>query len=137
MIKKYIAFTLVWLLLITTNSAFISAQTRSDKETASIAKIKDAVSKISTGKNKRIKVRKKDGTTLKGTIGQTNEDSFTITELDTNQSVKISYSDVAKVSGRDSKGSKVTLGIVIGAIAAVGTIVGLILLKRCENEGGC
>ena len=137
MIKKYISFILVWLLLITANSTIIPAQTRSDKETASVAKIKESVAKISTGKNKRISVKKKDGTKLKGTVGQTDDDSFMMTDLNTNRSVEIAYSDIAKVSGRDSKGDKIALGIIIGAAAAVGIILGVILSKRCGNEGGC
>lgn len=137
MIKKYISFTLICLLLITANSAVISAQTRSEKDDTSVAKIKEAVAKISTGKNKRITVKKKDGAKLKGNVGQMDEDSFTMTDSKTNQSVEIAYSDVSKVTGRSANGNKIALIVGISAAAAGGIILGILLLKRCENEGGC
>ena len=137
MIKKYISFVLIWLLLVTSNSAVILAQTSSEKDGSSAAKIKEAIRNISTGKNKRVSVKKKDGTKLKGTVGQTDNDSFTMTDSNTNQSVEILYSDVAKVSGRSSKGNKIALGVLIGAAAVGGIILGSLLLTRCRNEGGC
>ncbi len=135
MIKKYLSFAVICLLLITANASLVSAQT--DKDAALAAKIKANVAERGTGENKRVEVKKKDGTKLKGYISQADEDSFTLIDSTTKQSVEIAYGDVTKVENRKSKGDKIALGIIIGAAAVGGIILGSFLIIRCRNEGGC
>ncbi len=135
MIKKYLSFALICLFLITANSSLIFAQT--DKDSALAAKIKTTVAERGTGENKRVEVKKKDGTKLKGYVSQADEDSFTLIDSTTKQSVEIAYGDVAKVENRKSKGDKIALGIIIGAAAVGGIILSSFLIRRCRNEGGC
>ncbi len=79
-----------------------------------------------------------DGTKVKGDIGQAGEDSFTVIDSKTKQSTTIAYRDVAQVKGGGlTKGNKIALGIVIGAAAVVGIVLGSFLAIRCRNEGGC
>lgn len=135
MMKKYLSFALICLLLITANASLVSAQT--DKDAALAAKIKTTVVERGTGEKKRVQVEKKDGTKLKGYVSQADEDSFTVVDATTKQNVEIAYGDVAKVKNRSSKGDKIALGIIIGAAAVAGIIVGSFLIRRCQNEGGC
>jgi 3-oxoacyl-ACP reductase-like protein len=135
MIKKYLSFALICLLLVTVNSSLISAQIATGKDASSVAKIKEKVAKRGTGKNKRVEVKMLNGTKVKGYISQSSEDSFTLMDSKTNQSSVIAYSDVAKVKNRLSKGDKIALGIVAGA-AATGAVILLGFLRvYCNNEG--
>ena len=137
MIKKCVCFTFICLLLITANSSFVTAQTANDDSVSTAAKIKAAVLKRGTGENKRVEVKKTDGTKLKGYISQSGEDSFTLTDSKTNQTSVITYGDVAKLKNRSSRGDKIALGIIVGAIAGVAIVLGSIISIRCKNEGGC
>ncbi|MDQ4120649.1 MAG: hypothetical protein M3209_04280 [Acidobacteriota bacterium] len=137
MIKKCLSFALCCLLLAATNSTLISAQTNTNNNAASAAKIKANVAKRGTGENKRVVVKRLDGTKLKGYISQASEDSFTLVVSETNQPVSLAYGDVAQLKNSGSKGDTIALWI-IGGAAAVGAIVlGSALLTRCRNEGGC
>lgn len=137
MIKKCLCFAFICLLLVTANSSVISAQTKTDNTASSIAKIKTAVLKRGTGENKRVEVRTLDGTKLKGYISQADEDLFTLTDSKTKQTSVIAYSDVAKVKNRLSRGDKIALGIIGGAVAVVAIVLGSFIAIRCKNEGGC
>lgn len=137
MIKKCLCFAFICLLLVTANSSVILAQTKTDNTALSIAKIKANVLKRGTGENKRVEVRTLDGTKLKGYITQANEDSFTLTDSKTKQPSVIAYRDVAKVKNRLSKGDKIALGIVGGAVAVGAIVLISIISIRCKNEGGC
>jgi hypothetical protein len=137
MIKKCLSFSLICLLLVTASPLFISAQTRTDNTDLTIAKVKTAVQKRGIGENKRVEVKMLNGTQLKGYVSQANEDSFTLVDAKTKQPSSIAYRDVAKVSNRMSKGDKIALGILGGAVAVVGVVLGSFLLRRCRNEGGC
>lgn len=135
MIKKYASLALICLLLVTANFSIISAQTDTDKNAESIAKIKKAVAERGTGEKNRVEVKMLDGTTLKGYVSNADDDSFTLVDSKTKQSTVIAYSDVAKVKKR-SKGGNLGLGLAIGA--GVGAVVlGGFLIARCRNEGGC
>ena len=135
MLKKYLSFALICLLLITANASLVSAQT--DKDTALAAKIKTTVAERGTGEKKRVEVKKKDGTKLKGYVSQADEDSFTLIDSKTKQSTEIAYGDVAKVKNRSSKGDKIALIAVGSAVAVAAAILIGFLVIRCQNEGGC
>ncbi len=137
MIKKYLSFTLVCLLLISANFSLVSAQTDTDKSSKSIAKIKTKVMARSTGEKKRVEVKMSDGTKLKGYISQAGEDSFTLTDSKTNQTTVIAYRDVKKINNSWSTGNKIALAIVGGAAATAAIVLGSFIFIRCRNEGGC
>lgn len=131
MIKKYLSFALCCLLLIASNSSFISAQTKTANDASSIVKIKAIVV---NRENKRVKVKMLDGTKLKGEVTQAGEDSFKLTDAKTGQSRSIAYRDISKVERSGiSNTDIIALGIVIGAAAVViGFFTGI-----CRNEGTC
>ena len=135
MLKKYLSFALICFILITANASLISAQT--DKDAALAAKIKTTVAERGTGEKKRVEVKKKDGTKLKGYINQADEDSFTLIDSKTKQSNEIAYGDVAKVKNRSSKGDKIAL-IAVGSAAVVAAVVVIsYFVLICRNEGNC
>jgi len=137
MIKKYISFALICLLLITVNSSLISAQITTDKDLSSAVKIKEKIAKRGTGKNKRIEVKMQNGTKLKGYISQAGEDSFTLVDSKTTQSSVIAYSEIAKIKNRLSKGDKIALGIVTAGVATAAIVLISIYTTICRNEGNC
>lgn len=136
MIKKILSFTIMCLLLTTANFSLVSAQTRTNDDASAAAKIKADVMKRGTGEKKRVKVTMNSGTTLKGYISQTGEDSFELTDSKTNQNTTIAYRDVAQVKGTGlSKGAKIGIGIGVAA-GALAVVLGL-LAKRICNEQAC
>ena len=133
--KKCLSFVLC-IVLLTANASFVLAQTDAGRNDSAAAKIKAAVVKRGTGENKRVTVKKLDGTKLKGYISRTDENSFTLVNSKTNENAVISYSEVTQVK-KSLSGDTIAL-IVIGSAGAVAAIVlGSLLLKRCRNEGGC
>ena len=137
MIKKLLSFSLICLLAVVGTGSLASAQTNTNNTSSSIAAIKADVAKRGTGKNKRVEVKMLDGTKRKGYISQAGEDSFTLTDSNTNQAVSIAYADVAQVKKPGPKGDKIALWIIGGAAAVGAVVLGSLLLTRCRNEGGC
>ena len=137
MIKKWLSFALICMLLVTANYTLISAQTQTDKTASSIAKVKRSVEKRGKVFREPVKVEMLNGTELKGYISQAGEDSFELTDSETKQVTSIAYSDVAKVKKIGSKGDTIALWIIGGAAAVAAVIGGSLLLQRCRNEGGC
>ncbi|MEP6924361.1 MAG: hypothetical protein ABI954_07835 [Pyrinomonadaceae bacterium] len=136
MIKKWLTFAVICLLVITTNSSLISGQNRTENNASAIAKIKANVLRRGTGGNHRIKVKMLDGTKIEGYISQAGENSFSLTDSKTKQITSVAYRDVAQVKGSGlSKGAKIGIGVAIaGGIAAV---VLAIFFKRYCNEQQC
>lgn len=128
--KKLTTIFLSFALLLT-NLSFVAAQTTDE------VKIKTQVQKRGTGEKSRVKVKKTDGTEIKGYISQAAEDSFTVTDSATKQSTVIAYRDVKKIDNRATKGDKLAIGIIAGAAAAAAIVVISFLVLRCRNEGGC
>lgn len=102
-----------------------------------MAKIKANVVKRGTGENKRVVVKRLDGTKLKGYISQTSEDSFTLTDSKTKQSNLIAYRDVTQVKGSGlSKGAKIGIAVGVAAGAAAIFVISLFVRRYC-NESSC
>jgi len=137
MIKKWLSFTFICLLSVTAGSSLISAQTKTDNDASSAAKIKAVVAERGIGANKRVEVKMLDGTKRKGYISQAGEDSFTLIDSKTRQAASITYGDVARVENLASKGDKIALWIIGGAGVAAAVVLLSFLKIRCDNEGGC
>jgi len=96
----------------------------------SIDQIKAKLSKIGTGEKARATVKLKNGTVLKGHIGEQGDQDFTIVSKTGTQ--KISYPDVAVVNKQE-----LNVGIKIAIVAGVvvGILIG-IMYATC-GSGGC
>jgi uncharacterized membrane protein len=134
MIKKYSSITLICLLLVTANFSLMTAQTQTDETASSIAKVKAAVLKRKTGKNKRVQVIMQNESELRGYISQAGEESFELTDSKTKQSRSIFYRDVKKVRGTGLSKTVITSLAVVGTVAAV--VLYVVIAPIC-NEGGC
>jgi hypothetical protein len=133
MIKKWLSFALICLLLVTANYTLISAQTQTDKTASSIAKVKTAVEKRGKVFRDPVNVEILNGTELKGYISKAGEDSFELTDSETKQVTSIAYRDVAKVKKLSPKGDKIALWIIGGAAAAGAAFLGYFLYKRSNS----
>jgi hypothetical protein len=133
MIKKWLSFALVCLLLVTANYTLISAQTQTDKTASSIAKVKKAVEKRGKVFRNPVNVEMLNGTELKGYISQSGEDSFELTDSETKQVTSIAYRDVARVKKTGSNGDTIALWIVGGAAAVGAVVLGSFLYRRSRN----
>lgn len=81
---------------------------------------------VEWGPNKRVAVKLKSGDQVQGRIAEIKDATFLIQLLEKGQvtSREINYSDIKKLSAKgDHEGAKVVGYIVIGALAALGTIV--------------
>ena len=134
MIKKWLTFALCCLLAATVNLSSVSAQTAASGGDERAAKIKADVLKRSAGGNKRIRVKMLNGTALKGFIGQTDDETFDLTDRKTGQTTAVAYREVAQVKGG---GLSTTSKIAIGAVAGVAAVVLTVILIPICNEGGC
>lgn len=111
-----------------------STKTNVEKEAQRIEKLKAELGKLGTGHEARVTVKLRDKTKLAGYVSQLDETTFSITDLNTNATTTIAYPAVASVQGKHlSKGVWITLGVVAG----VALVVTAMVLKRCNNEGGC
>ena len=84
--------------------------------------------------DRRVEVKLRDKTKVKGYITQLDQDSFTVTDSKTGASQTLSYSDVQDVkkasSGWSSKG-----WLILGAVAA-GIVLTGIVVKSVGCDGG-
>ncbi|HXH69987.1 MAG TPA: hypothetical protein VNI60_06515 [Pyrinomonadaceae bacterium] len=84
------------------------------------------------GEKKRVRVKTSDGTKMKGYIRQAGEDSFTLTDSKTKQSMVVAYRDVAQVKGSGlSRGAKIAIGVG-AATAATLTVLYIVFTKAYE-----
>ena len=92
--------------------------------TARIGKVKAKVAKIGVGEKAKATVFLKDGTKIKGYIGQAGSDDFVLRDRKTDAPTTISYADVAKVDSNrgHSTARNLAIGIGIGAGALLAII---------------
>lgn len=131
MISKTISVFLMALLL----HSSVAAQT-SSSPTQSAARMQQVLRKAQ-GKDKPVTVilsKKIDNKTkLTGKVSEVSDTSFTVTDQKTGNLTKLAYEDVRQVNQQGmSKGSKIAIGIAVGAAAflAVGVAV-------CFAAGPC
>jgi len=122
MIKKYLSIVFVGLLIFSADSALIFAQTKTDHNASNVEKVKADVLKRGTGEKKRVRVKRLDGTKMKGYISQAGEDSFTLTDSKTKQSTVIAYRDASRVESRGLAGGA-KIGIIVGVAVAAATLI--------------
>lgn len=127
MLRKYLSFILVGLLVLGSNSTVMFAQTKKGNDKVpNPEKVKAEVVKRGVNEKKRVRVKMLNGTKLKGYISQIGEDSFTLTVSKPNQTTVIAYKDVTKVEGGGLSGGA-RVGVIVGA-AVGGTVLVLYLL---------
>jgi sRNA-binding regulator protein Hfq len=108
----------------------VYAQASTESKTA---KIKSQVLKRVAEQKNRVKVKLLNGTEVKGTIGSTNEQGFTLTEDKTGKSIDVAYNDVNKVEGR-GMGTGTKLGIIAAITAGVLVIIAAVAVHNFRRD---
>jgi hypothetical protein len=99
MLRKYLSLALAIILLqFSASSAFSS--TKAEKDTKTLAQVKADISKHGTGEKASVRVKMKDGQTLKGLLEQAGPDDFALRESEASTPRTIAYADVYKVTGK-------------------------------------
>lgn len=119
--KKQLSLILTILLLNLSFSPTIFAQTKEEKETKFVQKLKESVNKMGTGLDSKVEVKLKDGTKLKGYVSEIKTDSFVIRDKNAKTYTEVAFTDVEKYKSRRplSRGQNIALkiGIVVGLLA--------------------
>jgi hypothetical protein len=123
--KTYLIYLLASVLFVTSISMPVVAQ-QSNPEGTTLEKVKAKVAKLGTGEKAKATVILKDGTKIKGYIGQAGSDDFVLRDRKTDAPTTISYSDVAKVESNKGHSTARNLGLGIGIGA--GAFLGILLL---------
>ena len=132
MFKKTISMFLIFTMLYVGGAMTALAATSAEKDAARAAKVKAAVAKLGGGTGTRVSLKLEDKTKLAGYIAEAGEESFVVADLKTGAATTVAYPAVAKMTGKNlSTGAWVTIGV----LAAIGTVVLVLLLIRLGNEG--
>ena len=119
MLKRYLAIMFAVVMISGFNSSFVFAQTQAQTNTENV---KAEVVRRGVNEKKRVRVKMRNDTKIKGYISQIGDDSFTLINSKTKQPMTIAYADAAKIeSGGLAGGARV--GIIAGAVAGVTAIV--------------
>jgi hypothetical protein len=106
------------------------------KEVESAAKVKAAVFEIGVGSGTPVTVKLRDGTKLKGSISDADEEGFVIVVSETGSATRLSYTQVTQVKRLKNRGEK--LGRYAGYFALFGLITVLyISYARKDGCGSC
>jgi hypothetical protein len=112
MFKKILSLVLVGFLLNVTGVSFAYAGSKEEKETRFAEKVKEGISKLGTGAEARIEVKRRDKTKLKGYVSEAGKDSFVIVDEKTGATATVTYSQVKQVKGNNfSKGAEIAIGV--------------------------
>lgn len=105
----------------------VSAQTATDKDSRLVLNIKNTVAKVGTEPNRKIKVKLKDGTKLKGYITEIKDDYFALLDDKSGKVISVQYLQAVEAK-RDGLPKYATAligaGVLLGGLLAL-TAIGL------------
>jgi hypothetical protein len=120
MIRKYALLSL-GVLLACANTSYAFSDSRADKEARRAAQVQKEIAKHGTGDKARVRVKMKNGLSLKGCVKSAGSDSFELIDPATSNVTVIAYADVAEVKGKGLTGGQKLLIVFV-----VASILGLI-----------
>jgi hypothetical protein len=123
--RTYLISLLATVLFVASLSLPVVAQ-QSNSEGTTLDKVKAKVAKLGTGEKAKATLILKDGTKLKGYIGQAGNDDFVVRDRKTDSPTTIRYTDVAKVESNKGHSTARNLGLGIGIGA--GAFLGILLI---------
>lgn len=97
-------------------------------------KVRMDVMKLGVGEKARVEIKLRDNSKLKGYIGETGDDSFTVLDTKNGSNQSIAYAEVEKVK-KTGGGSSSRSWIILGA-AAVGALATWMIVKPALCDGG-
>ena len=98
------------------------------------AKVRMDVLKMGVGEKARVEVKLRDFSKLKGYIGDSTEDSFTVVDSKNGYNQKVSYANVDKVK-KAGNGFSTRSWLILGA-AVAGAVATWIIVKPALCDGG-
>lgn len=123
--RTYLICLLASVLFVASISMPVVAQ-QNNSEGMTLDKVKAKVAKLGTGEKAKATVILKDGTKIKGYIGQAGSDEFVLRDRKTDSPTTIPYSDVSKVESNKGHSTARNLGLGIGIGA--GAFLGILLI---------
>ena len=113
--KRLLAIAVACLLMGTASTRTFAASSNAEKELRFSNKVKAAVAKLGTGPESRVEIKLRDKTRLNGYVSEIGETEFVVTDLKTNASNSVSYTDVKQIKGNNlSTGARIGIGVGIG-----------------------
>lgn len=101
---------------------------QSEDDARLLAKVKADVAALGVGAEAQVRVKLRDGKTLKGYISQANEDSFTVANAKSGATIVVPYKTVAEARrprGLSTRAAIFTgVGITFGSLMLLGLIFG-------------
>jgi hypothetical protein len=144
--KNLSVIVMVALLLNFTCSSLIAAPQNSKpkqtKEEKRVARLKELIGQLGTGRDARVGVKLTDGTTVEGYVTETSGDQFVVTNDKTAAVTTIPYAQVKKVNllptvktmiKKQSTPSSIFKKVAIGTLA----VVGVALVMCLASKGHC
>lgn len=120
MFNKVLSMSIVVLLLNLMTISSVWASGNAEKEIRFTEKVKTNIAKLGTGTDAEIKVKLKDGTTIKGYVKEAGNDEFVVLTSKTNQAVSIPHSNVKQVKGNNlNSGTKILIGVGIFLLVVI------------------
>jgi hypothetical protein len=132
--KKHLSILLSTMLLVL--NVFFPAATRAQNaaQTDAAYKARTSVQHFGVNPDKRVEVKLRDKTKLKGYITAVDQDSFTLTEAKSGASQTVAYADISEIKKASNGWSTKTWLMLAGV--GVGAIVTLIAVKPALCDGG-
>lgn len=122
MSKRILSLALAALMLNVVGMKPVYADSKAEKEARFAEKVKKEINKLGTGEETRVEVKLRDTRKLKGYIGETGDEGFSVVDAKTGAATKVLYPQVQKVKGNNlSTGAKIAIGL--GVVVAILTIL--------------
>lgn len=132
MLNRVFAIMLTAMVL-TSGIGFRSVRAQSQLDSRA-AKVRSDVLKLGAGDKAGVEVKLRDSSKVKGYIGETTEDSFTLVDSKNGSDQRIAYADVEKVK-KAGGGFSTRSWLILGA-AVAGAVATWIIVKPALCDGG-
>jgi hypothetical protein len=120
-------------MVLTSGIGFRSVRAQSQLDSRA-AKVRSDVLKLGAGDKAGVEVKLRDSSKVKGYIGETTEDSFTLVDSKNGSDQRIAYADVEKVK-KAGGGFSSRSWLILGA-AVAGAVATWIIVKPALCDGG-
>jgi hypothetical protein len=135
MSRRFIAFLLTALLVVPVTQPNVMAASLppdAEKDARLAEKVKAGIAKLGVGREARVEVKLKNKSKLAGYISGIEDESFTLTNLQTGQATTIPYPDIAQVKGNNLT---TKTKVIIAASIVAGVIIVLYLVRGAFCDG--
>ncbi|HKE59774.1 MAG TPA: hypothetical protein VKB46_23850 [Pyrinomonadaceae bacterium] len=132
--KKPVSLLLALLLVVLNLYLPTPTRAQSATEVSAAQKARTTATHLGVNPDKRVEVKLRDKTKLKGYITAVAQDSFTLTDAQSGVSKTVAYADVSEIK-KASKGWSTKAWLILAGVG-VGAIVTFIAVKPALCDGG-